>query len=214
MNKINKELYSDLTKEELLTNLIKKLELFFLISEQEKKVIFDSHAIVLDRLERCIIGVDNKYFKKGNKSYFSYTHSGQYLMYLYFFSNEFSKNNEVSLKDKFYYLNKILHSVDIYAEVELPEVFFLEHPIGTVLGRATYGENFFAMQGCTIGGNKNSYPILGNNLKMYSNSKILGKCNIGHNVVIGANTYIKDTNIPDFSMVFGQFPNLIIKDIK
>ncbi len=53
--------------------------------------------------------------------------------------------------------------------------------------------------------------MLGNNITMYSNSKILGKSKIGDNVIIGANAYVKDTDIPDNSMVFGEFPNLIIK---
>ena len=89
--------------------------------------------------------------------------------------------------------------------------FFLEHPLGTVLGRAQYGNNFFAMQGCTVGGNKGKYPVIGNNVKMFSNSKILGSSIIGENVWIGANCYIKDTNIADNMIVFGQYPNLIYK---
>jgi serine O-acetyltransferase len=117
------------------------------------------------------------------------------------------------LKDKFYYLNKILHSVDIYAEVELPPVFFFEHPLGLVLGRAEYGNNFFAMQGCTVGGNKGKYPIIGENVKMYSNSKIVGNSKIGNNVWLSANVYVKDTDIPDNSIVFGSSPYLIIKDL-
>lgn len=123
-----------------------------------------------------------------------------------------SENN--SLKDKFYYLNKILHSVDIYSEVELPPVFFLEHPLGTVLGRAEYGNNFFAMQGCTVGGNKGKYPIIGENVKMFSNSKVLGDSHIGNNVWLSANTYVKDELIPNNSIVFGSTPNLIIKELK
>jgi serine O-acetyltransferase len=97
--------------------------------------------------------------------------------------------------------------------VELPESFFFEHPLGMVLGRAKYGDEFFAMQGCTVGGNKMKYPEIGKNVKMYSNSKILGKAIIGDNVLIAANTYIKGESIPSNSIVFGQSPNLIIKDI-
>lgn len=51
------------------------------------------------------------------------------------------------------------------------------------------------MQGCTVGGNKGVYPIIGDNVKMYSNSKIIGKSNIGHNVMVGANCFIKDLDI-------------------
>ncbi len=214
VNTITKELVSDISKEMLVDNLILKLKNFFYISEQEKELVENIKEKVFNRLSICIGGVDNKYFKKDGKAFFSYTHSGQYLIYLYLLSNECAKNGYTSLKDKFYYLNKVLHSVDIYSEVNLPDVFFLEHPMGTVLGRAKYGNNFFAMQGCTIGGDKNSYPVLGDNLKMYSNSKILGKCNIGNNVILGADASIKNTDIPDNSMVFGQYPNLIIKEIK
>lgn len=205
------DLYSDISERDLFENLIKKLELFFFVTTEEKNNLEQLHLDVLARLRTCIKGIENKYFKFKEKPLFSYVHSGQYLIYLYYFSNECSKNGFVSLKDKLYYLNKILHSVDIYGDVNLPDVFFLEHPMSTVLGRAEYGSNFFAMQGCTIGGNKAIYPILGDDLRMYSNSKILGACNIGNNVSIAANTYVKDTDIPDNSLVFGQSPNLIIK---
>jgi len=46
---------------------------------------------------------------------------------------------------------------------------------------------------------------------MYSGSKIIGKSVIGNNVTIAANTYIKDAEIPNGAMVFGQSPNLVIK---
>jgi serine O-acetyltransferase len=115
------------------------------------------------------------------------------------------------LADKLYYLNKIMHACDIYHEVVLPENFFLEHPVGTVLGRAKYGNKFFAMQNCTVGGNKGKYPVIGENVKLYSGAKILGNSRIGNNVSISANTYVKDTDIPDNVTVFGSWPNLILK---
>lgn len=107
-----------------------------------------------------------------------------------------------------------MHAVDIYAEVVLPPVFFLEHPLASVFGRAEYGNNFFAMQGCTVGGNKGKYPIIGENVKMFSNSKIIGNSKIGNNVWLSANSYIKDENVPNNSIVFGSSPYLIIKDLK
>ncbi len=211
MLKLNELLVSDISKTNLLDNLVKKLSNFFVITEDEKAILQKHHNNVVERLAICIAGVDNKYFKKDGELFFSYLHSGQYLIYLYFFSNSLSKAGEDCLKNKLYYLNKILNSVDIYPDVELPEIFFFEHPLGLVLGRAEYGNNFFAMQGCTVGGNKSAYPKIGENVKMYSNSKILGNSIIGNNVIIAANTYIKDTHISDNSVVFGQYPNNIIK---
>lgn len=206
----------DYEEEKLIDLLIKRLENFFLLSEEERIEIKNFHPYVLDKLKTCFEGIDNKYFKRNEKIFFSPNHSGQYLIYLYFYSNVFSSIGITGnkLKDKIYYLNKILHSVDIYAEVKLPSVFFFEHPLGLVLGRAIYGNNFFAMQGCTVGGNKGKYPIIGENVKMFSNSKIIGNSIIGDNVWLSANSYIKDEDIPNQSIVFGSSPNLIIKQLK
>lgn len=107
-----------------------------------------------------------------------------------------------------------MHSVDIYHEVELPSIFFLEHPVGTVLGRASYQDGFMAYQNCTVGGNKGKYPTLGKSFRMMSGSKVLGDSVIGDNVTLAANTYVKDTNIPNGATVFGSSPNLIIKYLK
>lgn len=137
--------------------------------------------------------------------------SVMYCNYLYQVSHILYKNGYSIIADKVYYLNKMLNALDLFYAIELPEHWNCEHPIGSVMGRARYGDFFLFYQGCTVGGNHTNYPIIGNNVTMYSNSKILGKCNIGNNVVIGANTYIKDTDIPDNTMVFGQYPNLIIK---
>lgn len=104
-----------------------------------------------------------------------------------------------------------MHGVDIYHEVELPQSFFLEHPVGIVLGRAVHGNNFMAYQNCTVGGNKGKYPVLGSNFKMMSGSKVLGDSHIGDNVTLAANTYVNDTDIPDGATVFGSSPNLILK---
>jgi len=202
----------DLSVPQLEEILIRRLENYFFIEDAEKDIIRKYHYDVLQKVKSCFLKVENKYFIKEGEPYFSYVHSGQYLIYLYFFSNLLAKLDH-PLKEKFYYLNKIMHGVDIYCDVELPAVFFFEHPIGMILGRAIYGENFFAMQGCTVGGNKGVYPVIGTNVKMFSNSKIIGDSTIGDNVCVAANTYIKDTNIPSNSMVFGQSPTLIIKGL-
>lgn len=214
MYRITNGLNSSINNESLFELLCKQLNNFFFIEDDELLILKELQQAVLERLTKCIGKVDNKYFKKDGEAFFSPYHSGQYLMFLYFYSNEIAKRGQSELQDKVYYLNKILHSVDIYGEIAMPDVFFLEHPLGTVLGRAKYGNNFFAMQGCTVGGNKGCYPVIGENVKMYSNSKILGKSNIGNNVLISANCYIKDVDIPDNVTVFGQSPNLIIKNNK
>lgn len=110
-----------------------------------------------------------------------------------------------------YYLNKVLHNNDWYYEIELPRLFWAEHPLGSVLGRAKYAEGFFFMQNCTVGGDKGTYPLLGKNVIMYSNSSILGDSIIGNNVILGTGAMIANENIPDNCLVFNRSPNLLIK---
>jgi serine O-acetyltransferase len=107
-----------------------------------------------------------------------------------------------------------MNSVDWYYEIELPEYFGVEHPIGSVLGRAKYSDGFFLFQGCTVGGDKGlnpRYPQIGKNVILYSNSTVLGDVRIGDNVVIATGTTIINESVPDCCFVFGKSPNLIIK---
>lgn len=56
-----------------------------------------------------------------------------------------------------------------------------------------------------------NYPKFGENIVLYSDAKILGKSNVGNNVMFSANTYVINENIPNNCIVFGQSPNLVIK---
>ena len=210
-----------ISRSQILDNLCRQLDSFFSCSEEERFVL-DTHLDkTLDRVEKCFQCVDNKYFKTelgGVK--FNPFHSVQYMTFLYIIANELYRNGISSiLSDKLYYLNKTMNGLDMFYAIELPEVWSAEHPVGSVLGRAKYGDGFFFYQGCTVGGNRGKdgvlhYPVIGRNVRMYANSSFIGKCNIGDNVILGAGALVKNTDIPANSIVFGQSPNLIIKENK
>lgn len=168
---------------------------------------------VLDRVEKCFAVTNNKYYHdKNGQVAFSVFHSGQYSIFLYYLANTIHRSGENPLlATKVYYLNKILHSVDWYHEIELPEYWAVEHPLGSVLGRAKYSNGFYIYQGCTVGGNKGKYPTIGKNVILYSNVTVLGDTYIGDNVIVSTGTTIKDERVPDNCMVFGKSPNLEIK---
>ena len=107
-----------------------------------------------------------------------------------------------------------MSGADLYYEVELPEIFTCDHPVGSVMGRAKYGDFFSFTQGCTVGNNHGIYPVIGSHVSMKSNSKIIGNSHIGDNVIIAANTYVKDQDVPDNSLVFGCSPEIVIKPNK
>lgn len=91
-----------------------------------------------------------------------------------------------------------------------------EHPLGSVLGKAQYSDYLFVYQGTTIGGNRKKgklyYPKLGKNVVLYANATILGETTIGNNVIVSSNTYIINEKVPDNCIVFGQSPNIVIKE--
>ena len=129
------------------------------------------------------------------------------MTFLYYLSHNLWLNKS-SLCDRIYYINKIMHSVDLFYAIDLPPVWSAEHPLGSVMGRAKYSDGFFFYQGCTVGGTRDRegvlyYPELDTNVRMFANSSILGKCHIGRNAQIGAGALVKNQDVPANSIVFG-----------
>jgi serine O-acetyltransferase len=175
----------------------------------------DALRDTLDELEYSFKYCSNKYYRKDGEVYFNPWHSAQYCIFLYKLSRAiFDETKDTVLADKIYFLNKMLSSCDLFYGTKLPKAFFTDHPLGAVLGKSQYGERFSFRQGCTVGNNKGKYPRIGNDVKMWSNSKILGDCKIGENVIISSGTYIKDQDVPPNKLVFGSSPYLIFKQNK
>lgn len=209
-------------KQEILHQLERQLRSFFIVTTDDINVLETSFDAVLNRCEYCFAQTPNKYYHHQNgDAFFNPYVSTQYMIFLYYFSNTIYRvNAEYSaLCDKIYYLNKIMNGVDVYYAVELPDHFMVEHPVGSVMGRARYGEGFMFYQNCSVGGihlpeNKIVYPVIGDNVKLFAGSMILGNCKIGNNVNISAGALVKNQDIPSNMNVFGISPNLIIKQRK
>lgn len=117
--------------------------------------------------------------------------------------------------DKLYYLNKIMNGVEWYWNIDLPKHFICEHPVGTVLGKADYGDYLCVYQGVTVGANFRGeeciWPSIGNHVTLYANATVIGNSKIGNYVIIGANAFILNETVPDNSIVFGSSPDLLIR---
>lgn len=173
----------------------------------------------MDRLFHCFGSIKLKYYFDGKNVLFNHLNSDHYCMFLYLLSNTIFKlsTKYEKLATKIFLLNKVLHGIDIFYSVELPKVFLFAHPVGTILGHAKYGDNFCVFQGCSVGvaSESGEYPIIGNNVLLYSNSKILGKSRIGNNVIFGASAMIIDIDVADNRTVVGSYPkHKIIKNTK
>ena len=191
----------------------RQLDSLFLIEEGEAEQLDALVRIALDRSRRCFSRINNKYFYENGRIRFSPYHSGQYTIFLYFLSRAASGTAE-ALADKIYYLNKTLNGLDLYHQVEMPDVFFTDHPVGSVIGRGRFGDRFMFAQNCTVGNNRGCYPSLGRDVYMMVGSKIIGDCKIGDDVVLAANTCVLDQDVPSGHLVFGASPDLLLKPLK
>ena len=170
----------------------------------------------LDRLEYSFSNVKDKYYNEDDIPVFNHLNTDHMVVLLYYISNSgFKLDYERNILEKLYYLNKVMHSVDIFYSVNLPDIFCVAHPLNTILGNAKYNDYLYVYQNVTVGStHEGIYPSLGKAVALYSNTSIIGNCNIGDNVVMAANSSIINQNVPSDSMVTGYYPNNRIIDNK
>jgi serine O-acetyltransferase len=167
----------------------------------------------LERYEHCVSRINLKYFTEAGQARFDHLHTDQYAMFLYFLANSiYRMEGDLSLASKSYALNKALHSLDAFYEVELPEVFGLQHPVGTVLGRGSYSDYFFAYQRCSVGANlRGEYPSLGQGVVLFGGSAVIGNCRLAGNCWLSVGAVLMDQDVPANSIVFGRSPQVVLK---
>ena len=199
---------------ELTDYVCKQLNLFFPSgTEVKRNDIFPITDAALGRLEFCFSRVTIKYFNDGDQPIFNHLNGDQYSMLLYwmaFLAN--SKLNRTEIADKLYLLNKALHGIDAFYEVELPSIFIFVHPLGTVLGRASYQDYLIVYQRCGIGANKGAYPILGKHLTLHPGASILGSSKTGFNCAIASDSILIDYNLSDNQTYIGNPKSFNIYD--
>ncbi|MGK9052274.1 hypothetical protein QTA58_04890 [Neorhizobium sp. CSC1952] len=171
----------------------------------------------LKRLDHCI--GQSSVWKPGQ---FDVLHSSQYCIFLYYLANTIWRRERTPrICTMLFLLNKALNAIDIFYEVELPEVFFIGHSVGIVLAKATYGNHLVLYQNSTVGKNHGVAPILEDCVILYPNSAVIGRCRIARGSLIAQGTSVvnRDTE-PDriafqssgYSLVFKKPPHRVIAD--
>lgn len=193
-------------KSDLLDFIVQQLNNFFPDKNEVKKDELKRHFdLILQRTEYCFSKVNNKYFCDQSGVLFNHLNADQYAMFLYFATNTIYKaNSDLSLCTKIFQLNRYLHGIDIFYEVELPDIFLLVHPLGTVLGRGNYSNYLLVYQRCNIGSNKDIYPTLKEYVSLHPGASILGNCLVEENCKIGAGSLLLDKNLEQNSIYIGN----------
>jgi serine O-acetyltransferase len=108
---------------------------------------------------------------------FQYNNSLQYCTFLYLLANVQSKiGADSTLSDRLFCLNKSLNGIDLFYGVEMPELFFVSHGVGSVGNRS---------------------PVIGNDAVLYPGAVVTGSTIIGNNSVVSAGTILHNVTIPD-----------------
>lgn len=120
-----------------------------------------------------------------------------------------SKGNIFRLLYKFIYcgLAKKNH-IEISTSTIIGGGLYIGHPFCiTINPAAVIGNNCNIHKGVTIGqenrGVRQGAPVIGNEVWIGVNSTIVGKINIGNDVLIAPNSYV-NCDIPNHSIVFGN----------
>jgi serine O-acetyltransferase len=156
----------------------------------------------LDRVEHCFQHIAWPAYSMNREARFNLLHSDQYCTYLYFLANSAHRlEASAAVCSKIFYLNKSLHGFNCMYDTELPDIFWLAHTVGTVLGKAQYSNYLAVLQNCTIGALRGVYPKLGERLILSAGASIIGDCTIGDNVLLGPGCTVLKRDIPDNSLV-------------
>lgn len=206
----------DVSSSELLALVERQLNSFWGVSRRELDVL--SHVLpgALAKIEICFSTLSNKYCNRNGGGYFSPYHADSYCVYLYHLAKElYEKERDwIDLADRIYYLNRVMHGVDLFYGVDLPTIFWVGHPLGAVIGRGSFGDYFSFSQGCNVGNSKGNYPVLGHHVHMYPRSAVLGSCKVGNFCVLASGTIVKNQDVPSNSLVFGESPDLTFKPLE
>lgn len=199
-----------LSRNELSTYVARQLATFYPDGlDADAPTVLDAHmGAVLKRLGRCINEV--RWWRPNE---FDHLHSTQYALFLYYLANTVWKaTGNRTLCTKLFGLNKSLNGIDLFYEIDMPEVMFIGHSVGVVFAKATYGNYLVVYQNSTVGKNHGVAPVLGEGVVMYAGTAIIGDCQVGDGTVLAQGTSLVNTATPGHCTVYpGQSGQVVFK---
>lgn len=163
--------------------------------------------LALDRTEYSFSRTTIRgYTDGGGNAMFSHLHSDQYSQFLYYFANSLWKLSEDQpVCGKLILLNKALNGCFFSYKGRLPDVFVLNHPVGSVIGNAGYSDFLVISQNVTINTGTeqgpDDLPKLGKGLFLGAGAKIIGREPIGDRVSVGVDAMVYGQAVPDDKVV-------------
>jgi serine O-acetyltransferase len=147
--------------------------------------------------------------------YFDHFNSLQYASLVYLLSNELWRQPAAkTLAERLFCLNRALNSIDLFPAVALPEVFFISHGLGSVLGNVEYGNRLVLFQNVTVGRIGDDRPAIGSDVVLYPGATVTGRSVIGNNSVVAAGTVVHNQTIPNDCIVGSRGAGIVVSPRK
>ncbi len=182
---MNKNIFEDF--ESIFNSQIK----FFVNS----KINIKNHDSILkrsiDKYLNCLSIKSIKHFPNN-----IFNSGDEFTTFLVFLSREAYLDDCVELAEATYLLNRRMNNFECFYTREMPDIFHLEHPIGSIIGQAKLSNFLVIYQGVTIGGDlKCRYPSIKEGVALFAKSSVIGDCKVGSNCVIGSNVQLFQKNL-------------------
>jgi serine O-acetyltransferase len=168
----------------------------------------------LERLEHCFSHISLPQYNRDGEASFNHLHGDQTASFYYLAANTAYRRGDLALAQKLFLLNKALNGILCMYDTELPPVFAFIHTVGTVVGKARYGNYVAFFQGVTVGADRGNMPHLGDGCVIYGGANVVGDCRLGDGVVVSGNSAVIHQDVPPNSIVAGRSPNLDISPRK
>jgi serine O-acetyltransferase len=166
----------------------------------------------LPRIAHCFAAINHCAYGSTETPTFDHLHADQYTTFLYYASRVAALElRQPALATKLFLLNRAMHAFVCTYEVELPPIIYLNHVVGTVLGRGTYGNYLVVTQNVTVGHDRDLAPVIGERVTIYGGAMLVGDTCIADDVAIAPNSTLRNCSVPPSSIVAGCSPDLTIK---
>jgi serine O-acetyltransferase len=163
------------------------------------RAAIDAHLDeTLGRLETCINAC-----APWRPEQFNVLQSSQHCIYLYYLANTiWKRSGDTAAPTRLFLMNKALHGIDMFYEIEMPPVFYIGHSVGIVLAKATYGSHLVLYQGVTVGRHRTDVPVIGERVVLYPQSAVIGRAVIEDDAVLSQGVKAINRRVPKGQVAF------------
>lgn len=203
-----------LSTQELYESINGQVEMYF----PDKSMVKGdrrSFDLALERLEYCFKHISLKDYQQNGEVQFYHLHMDQYSTFLYYYANSIWKNGGSKIfADKLVLLNRALSGMWCSYKNNLPDIFLLGHPVGTVLGNANYSNYLVVLQNVTVNTIRDVEDKwllnIGKGAYLSAGAKIIGNSSIGDWCTVGVNTVLHNKLLPDNHLAYNDSDGKLI----